>query len=202
MGSELVCTVRSGGKTAKGKALLETNELIFRGDFRLKIPFVSLQSISTHDGELHVRWPEGTAIFTLGPLAETWAYKILHPKSTAEKLGIKPGLTISAIGNFESGFINELKSTAKSFSDLKSLKNSDLIFLGAERRPELASAARLAPLLSSAGALWIVYPKGRKEITQIEVLQAGRSVGLVDTKVVRFSATHTALKFLRPKAKR
>ena len=36
MGSELQCTVRTGGKTSKGKALLETSEIIFRGDFRLQ----------------------------------------------------------------------------------------------------------------------------------------------------------------------
>ena len=50
--------------------------------------------------------------------------------------------------------------------------------------------------------LWIVYPKGRKEITERQVLDAGRAAGLVDVKVVSFSASHTALKFVRPKAKR
>ena len=55
--------------------------------------------------------------------------------------------------------------------------------------------------LSSAGALWIVYPKGRQEITELQVLDAGRAAGLVDVKVVSFSATHTALKFVRPKIK-
>ena len=40
---------------------------------------------------------EGSAVFELGEHAEKWAYKILHPKSTADKLGIKPGLVISAI---------------------------------------------------------------------------------------------------------
>ena len=45
MGSEQLCTVRTGGKTSKGKALLETSEIIFRGDFRLKIPF---ESITVH----------------------------------------------------------------------------------------------------------------------------------------------------------
>jgi hypothetical protein len=50
--------------------------------------------------------------------------------------------------------------------------------------------------------LWIVYPKGRQEIKEQHVLDAGKQVGLVDVKVVSFSATHTALKFVRPKAKR
>jgi hypothetical protein len=33
-------------------------------------------------------------------------------------------------------------------------------------------------------------------------MTAGRAAGLVDTKVVRFSETHTAEKFVIPRAKR
>ena len=202
MGRELLCTVRTGGKTASGKALLETSELIFRGDVRLKIPLASLKSVSARDGELHVRWPEGTAIFELGEQADKWARKILHPKSTAEKLGIKPGLKVSVIGEFESAFVNDLRADAMAFSDSTALEDSDLIFFGVDRAPDLSRATQLASSLSSAGALWIVYPKGRQEIKEQQVLDAGKRAGLVDVKVVSFSAIHTALKFVRPKVKR
>jgi hypothetical protein len=46
--------------------------------------------------------------------------------------------------------------------------------------------------------LWIVYPKGQKSITENDVIAAGRKTGLKDVKVVGFSATHTALKFVIP----
>jgi hypothetical protein len=202
MGRELPCTVRHDGKTASGKALLETNEIVFRGEFRLKIPLASLKSVSSRGGELHLRWREGTAVFELGAHAEKWAHKILHPKSTSEKLGIKPGLAISLVGNFEDSFVEELKATAKDFAKSKAVKKSDLVFFAAGKTTDLSRAAKLADSLSSAGALWIVYPKGRKEITERQVLEAGKAAGLVDIKVVSFSATHTALKFVRPKAKR
>ena len=201
MGRELLCTVHSGGKTATGKALLETDGILFRGDFRLKIPLASLKSVAARNGDLHLRWPDGSAVFELGDQAEKWAHKILHPKSTLEKLGIKTGMTISLIGNFEDGFVGELKTT-KVFADSKAVQNSDLVFFAAERASELSRATRLADSLSSAGALWIVYPKGRQEITERQVMEAGKAAGLVDVKVVSFSATHTALKFVRPKAKR
>ena len=110
MGRELLCKVRSGGKEASGKALLETSEVIFRGDMRLKIPFVSLKSVVARDGELHLKWPEGSAVFEVGDHAEKWAHKILHPKSTAEKLGIKPGLTISALAIADGNFIKDLRA--------------------------------------------------------------------------------------------
>ena len=81
------------------------------------------------------------------------------------------------------------------------MNHSDLIFVGAEKAAGLARTAKLV-LANSAGALWIVYPKGKQEIKEQQVLEAGRQAGLVDVKVVSFSARHTALKFVRPKAKR
>jgi hypothetical protein len=202
MGRELLCTVRAGGKTGRGKALLEISEILFRGDFRLKIPFASLKSVVVHDGELHLKWPEGSLVLELGEQAEKWAHKILHPKSTAEKLGIKPGLVISAVAMEDGDFVQMLRANAKGFSDAKPLVDSDLIFFGVAKAVELTRAKKLAPSLARAGALWIVYPKGRKEITELQALSAGKAAGLVDIKVVSFSATHTALKFVRPKAKR
>jgi len=202
MGRELQCAVRFGGKTATGRALLETNEIVFRGELRLKIPLASLQSVAARDGELHLLWPEGAAVFELGDQAEKWAYKILHPRSTAEKLGIKPGLTVSLLGDFDDSFAEQLRNAAKEFSQSKPIENSDLIFFGAPRSPALTRLKGLAQLLKNSGALWVVYPKGCKEITEAQVLAAGRQAGLVDVKVASFSATHTALKFVRPKLKR
>ena len=202
MGRELACTVRAGGKTSQGKALLETAEILFRGDFRLKIPFASLQSTKAKNGELHLKWAEGSAVFELGEHAESWADKILHPRSVPEKLGIKPGLVISAIAIGDSAFLRDLRAQARSFSGTKPLKNSDLIFVGASEIADLGGVAQLVPSLASAGALWIVYPKGKQEIRETDVIGAGRAAGLVDVKVVSFSPTHTVLKFVRPKDRR
>jgi hypothetical protein len=202
MGHELLCRVRSGGKTGRGKAVLETSEIIFRGDFRLKVPFTSLVSVVSRDGELHLKWANESAVFELGEPAEKWAHKILHPKTTAEKLGIKPGLVILAVGMGDGDFVGDLRAQAARFSNSKPLRNCDLVFFGAESSADLVRIKRLVPSLSSAGALWIVYPKGTQAIQQQQVFDAGKGAGLVDVKVVRFSETHTALKFVRPKAKR
>jgi hypothetical protein len=48
----------------------------------------------------------------------------------------------------------------------------------------------------------MVYPKAKREITEGDVIGAGRKAGLKDVKVVGFSTTHTALKFVIPVAKR
>jgi hypothetical protein len=56
--------------------------------------------------------------------------------------------------------------------------------------------------MRGAAAMWVVYPKGRQQITEGDVLAAGRAAGLKDVKVVGFSATHTALKFVIPLTRR
>jgi len=202
VGSEQLCTVRTEGKTSKGKVLLETSEIIFRGDFRLKIPLASLQSTVAKDGELRLKWEGGSAIFELGETAAKWADKILHPKSTTEKLGLKPGLTVSVRDIRDADFIRDVRASAKAFSNTKLLQASDLIFMGASELADLGEVGDLLPSLAKSGALWIVYPKGKRDIKEVQVIEAGRAAGLVDVKVVKFSETHTALKFVHPKATR
>jgi hypothetical protein len=202
MGNELTCTARSAGKTSEGKALLETREIVFRGNFRLKIPFASLKSVVARDGELYLKWKDGSAVLELGDRAAKWADKILHPKNRTEKLGIKSGLTISSVAINDAEFVRELRENAKKFSNTKPTAESDLIFFGASEASDLADMAVLIPALKPDGALWIIYPKGKQEIREVEVLVAGRAAGLTDIKVVSFSDSHTALKFVRPSAKR
>jgi len=75
---------------------------------------------------------------------------------------------------------------------------ADLIFLAASGTTDLARISDLARKLEPAGGLWVIYPKGVQEIREIDVIEAGRAAGLKDTKVVRFSSTHTGLRFTIP----
>ena len=56
----------------------------------------------------------------------------------------------------------------------------------------------LKAALQPAGSLWVIRPKGRPEIPERAVMAAGKAAGLVDVKVVSFSPTHTAEKFVIP----
>jgi hypothetical protein len=200
MGAEIKCRVRFGKQAGEGRALLETSEIIFRGDFRLKIPFAEIKKVKAVNGELQVRFAGGEAIFELGAAAETWAEKILHPKSVIEKIGVKAGTKAVVLGVKDVDFLKKLRALAECSEKIE--RGSELIFFGAESVTELKRVRGLAKSLAPAGALWIVYPKGRKEITEVGVIHAGRAAGLKDVKVVGFSATHTALKFVIPVAER
>src|ERR1700732_4264107 len=110
MGNEVKCMVRVGKEVSEGKALLETSEILFRGGFRLKIPFASIKSAKAVDGELRLQTADGLAVFELGPAAEKWREKILHPKSRMEKIGLNPATRISLLGHFDAEFLRELRA--------------------------------------------------------------------------------------------
>jgi hypothetical protein len=207
MGNEATCTAHFGKKKLTGKALLETSEVLFRpadGSPRLKIPFSAIKSAKTVDGRLHLQTTDGPTIFELGPTADKWCHKILHPKTRAEKIGIKPGIKVSLLGESDREFTKELRAATKNIHESKLDPDSDLVFLTVDSLSALASEiTKVAKAIKGAtAALWIVYPKGKKEITENDVLSAGRKTGLKDVKVVGFSATHTALKFVLPLNKR
>ncbi|MFN7995677.1 MAG: hypothetical protein U0Q18_18855 [Bryobacteraceae bacterium] len=202
MGQEAACEVRFAGKTSAGKALLETDELIFRGDFRLVVPVNAIRSVTADSETLRISWPAGTADFHLGPVAAKWAHKIQNPRTLVDKLDIKPGMRISLIGMFDPALRAQVEKRADVASEGAPVKESDLIFHAAESIAGLPKFKKIEQYLKRNGGVWVVYPKGRKEITEAAVLEAGRQSGLVDTKVARFSETHTAIKFVIPLTRR
>ena len=203
MGNEAGCKVRFGKQESEGKALLETNEVLFRGNFRLKIPFSSIKSAKMVDGELRLQTAEGLASFHLGPAAAgKWLEKILHPKSRIEKLGLKAGSKVSLIGKLDVDFLSEVHALTKSVTKGKAASDAEHIFFAADSKEDFSALSKIAKDMSGAVALWIVYPKGQKHITEMDVLGAGRKAGVKDVKVVGFSSTHTALKFVIPVANR
>jgi hypothetical protein len=202
MGNELSCTLQHNGKSFSGKALLESSEIIFRGGTRFRIPLSSITRIHASAGELRVHTKDGLAIFELGAKAEQWHQKITNPKSVVEKLGLKPGQCVSLMGSFPVDFLASLKAHGASIAKDRIAKDSPWIFLAANEKADLYRVSSIAKEVQGATALWLVYPKGQKSITESGVRSAGLKAGLVDTKVVRFSATLTALKFVLPKSRR
>jgi hypothetical protein len=203
MGSEALVTVRFNGKTASGKARLETDVLHFRGgDVRLAIPFKTMSKIASRGGTLSIRFAAGKASFELGAAAAKWAEKIQHPPSRLAKLGVKPGWRASAIGVDDEAFLAELEAAIAFLSIGRVAKPSDAIFFGATKEAELSRLEKLKGSLTPDGAIWIIRPKGRPEISERATMAAGKAAGLVDVKVVGFSATHTAEKFVIPVAAR
>jgi hypothetical protein len=204
MGREAVCTARFGGKSAAGKALLETKEVVFRGPhLRLTIPFERIQRVEVKGGALTLKTADGPAVFELGKEAEAWAKRIKNPPGRLDKLGVKPGMKVSLVGEVEPAFVTELEGRTEDVSRGKPRSASDLIFFAAEAPADLERLAALKKSLQPAGALWVLRQKGPSaRVSEAAVMAAGKVAGLVDTKVVSFSDTHTAERLVIPVAKR
>jgi len=201
MGAEAACTVRFDGTVARGRALLETDALVFRGDFRLAIPYRDIRDVRAAGGDLTVVFHKGTAVFVLGAKAAVWAEKIRRPKSVLDKLGVAGGADVAVLAFQDRAF--EASLAGRRVTVRRGLRAEEaLVFLGVSDLRSLARLRTVARRLRPDGAVWVVTPRGSAAVPEARVLAAGRTAGLVDVKVVRFSETHTAHKFVTPVARR
>jgi hypothetical protein len=230
MGSEREATLSVSGTRKKGRALLETDEIIFspasgasgaRGasrassassaggrEKRILILRADIKKVTVDGGKLTLVTKKETFVLDVGErYAATWADKILRPRGLMDKLGIKAGakqaLTVRVVdvngGATAQAFVSEV--SAVDAVQVKTAGAFDLAFLFIVSKADLKKLAPLAKaVLATRAAVWIVYPKARPDPKEIDVIAAGRTAGLKDIKVARFSDTHTALKFVAPKA--
>src|SRR5258705_13443216 len=108
MGAEAQTTLKIGRQSFTGTAQLETDELRFRGDTRLRIALRDVQAVSTKDGVLRVEHANGVACFVLGAAAERWAEKIRSPRTLADKLGVKRGMRVAVMDVGDGSVLAEL----------------------------------------------------------------------------------------------
>jgi hypothetical protein len=204
MGQQARCVARYAGTESEGQAQLESEDLRFRGDFRLTISFADVQSVEARDGVLHVDFAAGEADFEVGALADRWAEKIRHPRALIDKLDVRSGARVAVLGTIgdAAAFWSQLRARTDLVLEHSLASDLDVIVLGVERRDDLEQVDALEPCLRRNGCLWIVAPRGQPQLTELDVLSAGRAAGLRDAKVARFSATHTAHKFVIPRERR
>jgi hypothetical protein len=202
MGLEADCTATIAGRSVAGKARLEDKDLTFRGKERLTIPLASVTSAEARAGRLEVRYAGGSASFDLGAQAEKWALKLRYPKSRIDKLGVKPGHRVALLGLEDADFLREVRERTDDIATTKPKRDTDLAFVMMTERAQLPKLKTLRQSLKPEGAVWVVWPKGRKEFREDDVRAAGPGAGLVDVKVVAFSETLSGLKMMIPVAKR
>lgn len=204
MGLEADCQVRFGKKAGPGRAHLDASELQVRGAVVLAIPLKDVRTVEAKKGELHVAWSGGTAVLTLGSqaTAEKWALKTRYPRSLMDKLGVKPASRVSILGEFDPSFRTDLRARASDVIQGRAAKASDIIIVSMAKPADLAKLKALRAAIKPNGAIWVVWPKGRKEFREGDVRAFGQGVGLVDVKVASISDTLSGLKMVIPVAQR
>jgi hypothetical protein len=123
-------------------------------------------------------------------------------RALIDKLGVKVGQRIAVLGVEDAQFLRDLAGRVPEYSRGSQIGNADLIFFSAEAQEDLSQLQSLSRSICKSGGIWVVYPRGQKHIREVDVISAGKSAGLTDNKVCRFSETHTSLRFVIPLAKR
>ncbi len=124
-------------------------------------------------------------------------------KPLIDKLGVKPESAVAALGINDAEFLAQLQSRTADIYMGRLRKDLDQIFFGADSIAQLRKLERLKGYIKDNGAVWVVSVKGKQaRIRDVDVIAAAKCAGLVDNKVVSFSATHTALRLVIPVAQR
>ena len=202
MGYDSACTLTTDGRTYSGTARLEQKELVFRGDVRVVIPLDRIDDVHARDGRLCVSFTGRRATLEIGACAEKWANRIANPPSRLDKLGVKDGMRVAVINVPDEQLVHELAS--RNVAIVRGARRGlDMIFFGLSAASDLTRIATLADRITPAGAIWIIRAKGAAaQVSEASSMAAGKRAGLVDVKVVSFSETHTAEKYVIPVAKR
>ena len=110
---------------------------------------------------------------------------------------------MSILGVDDNEFLGMLKSRTTNIAVGKAERDSDFIFYGADSPAQLKKLRTLKLSITQNGAIWVVSLKGKlAQIRDVDVIEAAKSAGLVDNKVVGFSETHTSLKLVIPLTRR
>jgi hypothetical protein len=198
MGQEVKTQLRWDGRIVEGTALLETDHLVFRGGASVNLPFGEMWSVEADAGWLEIKSARGLMLIELGPKAEVWKEKIKNPKGLVEKLGVVADKKVLVLGKLDAGLVKEIESTGAKVAKSARGKDFDIVFVVANKKPDLEQITKARVLMKADGAIWIVYPKGKEELTERDVLTGGRTRELTDNKVAKVDEALTAVRFVIP----
>ena len=208
MGYETKCHTRvtdsAGVREADATVLLETDDLIVRGEARVKIPRIAIQDVKTRGDKLTVVSPRATVVMTLGAdAAAKWAKKIQEPpKQLIDKLDVKPTAKVWLFGIDDETLVAQVGERAATTIRGSTASACDVVFVGVASEQQLDRIDRASKAMKDEGAIWVVHPKGPTGVQDTTIFGRAKTLGLTYTKVARVSDTHTAEKLVRPIASR
>lgn len=209
MGYETKCKARvtdaSGTvREADCTALIETDELIIRGEARVRVARTAIQRVAVRAGVLTITAPTATIALSLGSdAAARWKKKIEEPpKRLIDKLDVKADAKVWLFDVDDDTLIGELSERTSAITRGRAASNCDVVFVDVDSERELTRIERARDATTESGAVWVIHRKGPAGVKDTTIFGAAKSLGLVATKVARISDRDTAEKLVRPLASR
>ena len=209
MGYETTCQVRVDDRSgtvreAHGRVLLESEELIVRGDARIRVPRRSIERVTRRDGLVSITAPNAIVTLTLdADAALRWQKKLVEaPKRLIDKLDVKPDAKVWLVGAIDRTLEAELSERTTRVSRGRTASACDVVFVAVDSNAELDRTDRARATINDDGAIWVVHPKGPHGVADTTIFARAKALGLAYTKVARVSDTHTAEKLVLPRAAR
>ena len=120
-----------------------------------------------------------------------------------DKLGIRPGMRVALIDIDDPEIRKLIAQRTTDITEGEPKPETDVVLFGAEAPADLEPFPVLASRIRPNGAIWVVSRKGKAAtLRDVEVMAAARDARLIDNKVCSFSATHTAIRLVIPRALR
>jgi len=210
MGYEIRCKVRVEDATGSiresesATVLLETDDLIVRGEARVKIPRASITHVASRGGIVTVKSLTVTVSLTLSAdAAVKWRKKLEEaPKRLIDKLDVKPGAKVWLSHISDDALTAQVKARAGEVASGRSASSRDVVFVQVDSDRELDRIDRAAKAIVDDGAIWVVHPKGKAGVADTTIFAKAKTLGLTYTKVARVSDTLSADKLVWPRASR
>ena len=203
MGREARCTIEHHGRRHEdGRALLETKDVQLRAPgLRASVPFEGLTVEPAQDGWLELRNSAGLTRLQLGAAeAARWAERIRNPPSAMDKLGIGAGTAVRLVGTVDAGLKAQVQEREARL--VRTNAGAAVLLFAPTSVADLARLAELRGSMADDAAVWVVWPKGGRELTETHLREAALAAGLVDVKVASVSDTLSGLKLVIRRADR
>lgn len=201
MGQEVECTAYLDGRTSIGKAYLGTDHVLFRGEFRVHIPFKDLTEVRSMDGHLHLMTNAISLSLKLGRKSDQWLAAIRNPKTLLEKLEVTAAGRAAVVDVSDRDFPAKLTERGVEVDGALADGPYKWIFFGVERPADLERLGNLAERLVPGGMIWVIMRKGKEAtVKDGDLFPAASAARMAVVKVAAFSETHTAQKLVVRKA--
>ena len=194
MGREAFVQATYDGRSGEAKAVLESQGIILRSPLSLTLPRDAIAGLKVEGDALVGLGPRGPFELFLGAAeAGRWKGSLEKPLPTlAEKLGLKPGVTIWTSGDLGAPELAE----ALAGVPRTTVEAASMIVIHAAEPNALAQA-----LEASSGSLapvWVIHGKGRTATFGESAVRAlMRDSGFIDTKVSAVSDALSATRYAR-----